>query len=143
MKIWWTLKPWKDVLTKELAGKWVILLTLSHCEDKIQNAVLTAMGTIFASRNELAIRWRNPSSPRDTINFRTNSERGEDIMISVSLESVSESHNTKHVLNQKRLDPKEDFARREGFVLSGNRFGRQPHTHHTVTGQTTETNQIH
>ena len=85
-------------------------------EDRIQIAILTAIGNIFAPKTELAIRSINESSGRDVTRVTANSERREHVGINASFEnelSVPETH----------LD-------------------RQTHTHHMVTGQTAQTNQI-
>ena len=44
-------------------------------EDKIQNAISTAIDNIFAPKIELAIRSRNASSGRDAANMATKLER--------------------------------------------------------------------
>ena len=45
-------------------------------EDRIQNAILTAIDNIFSPKVELAVRSINASSGRDAISVRANSERG-------------------------------------------------------------------
>ena len=83
-------------------------------EDRIQNAFLTAIDNIVAPKNELAIRSISASSGRAVTNVSVNSERREQIEINAPFElSVPETH----------LD-------------------RQPHTHHMLTGQTTQTIQF-
>ena len=46
-------------------------------EDRIQNAILTAIENIVAPNNELAIRSKNASSGRDVTSVTAISERGE------------------------------------------------------------------
>ena len=68
-------------------------------EDRIQNAILTAIDSIVAPKIELAIRSINASSGRDVTSVTANSERGEHIGITAPFENVSERNNTLHVLN--------------------------------------------
>ena len=68
-------------------------------EDRIPIAILTAIIRFIAPKIELAIRSIDASSGRDATSFTTNSERGEDIGITVPFQNVSESNNTLHVLN--------------------------------------------
>ena len=62
-------------------------------EDRIQNAVLTALD-IITPRIELAVRSKNPSSREDATSVRTNSEPGEQIGITALFENVSERNYT-------------------------------------------------
>ena len=68
-------------------------------EDKIQNAILTAIGSIIIPKIEFAYRSKNASSERDATSVMANSECGEHIGIIAPLENVSERKNTLHVLN--------------------------------------------
>ena len=53
-------------------------------EDRIQNAILTAIENIVAPKNELAIRSINASSGRDATSVSANSERRERVGINSS-----------------------------------------------------------
>ena len=68
-------------------------------EDRIQNAILTAIDSIFAPKIELAIMSMNASSGRDATSVTARSERGEHIGITALFENVSKRNNTLHVLN--------------------------------------------
>ena len=63
-------------------------------EDRIQNAILTAIGSDFTPKIELAVRSKNASIERDA-----NSELGERIGITPFFENVFERNNTLHLLN--------------------------------------------
>ena len=68
-------------------------------EDRIQNAILTAIDSIVAPKIELAISSINASSERDATCVTLNLERGEQIGITAPLGKVSEKDKTLHVLN--------------------------------------------
>ena len=62
-------------------------------DDRIQNAVLTAIDNIVAPKIELAIRSKNASSGRDVTIVTANSERGEHVGIIASFENASGNNN--------------------------------------------------
>ena len=62
-------------------------------EDKIQNAILTAIDNIVAPKIELAIRSINASSGRDVTSVAANSKRGEHVGINASFENASGNNN--------------------------------------------------
>ena len=68
-------------------------------EDRIQNAILTAIENIVAPQIELAIRSINASSGRDVTSVTANSERGEHVGINASFESASGNNNILHESN--------------------------------------------
>ena len=68
-------------------------------EDRIQNAILTAVHNIIAPKIELAIRSINASSGRDVTSVTANSERGEHVGINASFENASGSNSILHVSN--------------------------------------------
>ena len=68
-------------------------------EDRIQNAILTAIDNSFAPKIELAIRSINASSGRDVTSVTANSERGEHVGINASFENASGNNNILHVSN--------------------------------------------
>ena len=68
-------------------------------EDRIQNAILTAIEDIVAPKIELAIRSINESLGRDVTSVTANSGRGEGVGIDASFENASENNNTLRVPN--------------------------------------------
>ena len=66
-------------------------------EDRIRNAILTAIDTIVAPKIELAIRSKNASSGRDETRVTAISEYGEHIGITVPFENASENNNVSHI----------------------------------------------
>ena len=111
-------------------------------EDRIQNAILTPIDNIIAPKIELAIRSINASSGRDVTSLTVNSERGEQVGINASFENASENNNILRVSNvnyeTRQIIPDEVSE----FSVPETRFDQQTHTHHMVTGQTPQTNQI-
>ena len=63
-------------------------------EDRIQNAILTAIENIVAPKIELAIRSINASSGRDATSVSANSERRERVGINASFENASKNNDT-------------------------------------------------
>ena len=103
-------------------------------EDRIQNAILTAIENIVAPKIELAIRSINASSGRDVTSVIANSERGERAGINTSFENASENNNTLHVpsvSDETRLNIPDEVGE---LSVPETRFDRQPHTPHMVTG---------
>ena len=103
-------------------------------EDRIQNAILTAIENIVAPKIELAIRSINASSGRDVTSVTANSERGERVGINASFENASENNNTLRVPNvsdETRLNIPGEVGE---LSVPETRFDRQPHTPHMVTG---------
>ena len=68
-------------------------------EDRIQNAILTAIENIVSPRIELEIRSINASSGRDVTSVTASSERGEHVGIDASFENASGNNNILHVSN--------------------------------------------
>ena len=68
-------------------------------EHRIQKAILTAIDNTFSPKIGLTFRSINASPGRDPTSVLANSERGEDIEISVPFEKVSERNNTLHVFS--------------------------------------------
>ena len=111
-------------------------------EDEIQNASLTAIDNIVAPKIELAIRSINASSGRDMTSVTASSERAEHVGMNTSFENASGNTNTLHVsnLNDETRRSISDEVSELSFLET--HFDRQAHTHHMVTGQTVQTNQI-
>ena len=103
-------------------------------EDRIQSAILTAIENIVAPKIELAIRSINASSGRDVTSVIANSERGERVGINASIKNASENNNTLHVpsvSDETRLNIPDEVGE---LSVPETRFDRQPQTPHMVTG---------
>ena len=99
-------------------------------EDRIQNAILTAIDNIVTPKIELAIRSINASSGRDATSMSASSERREHVGINTSFENASGNNNTLGVSNvndETRHDILDDVSE---LSVPETRFIRQPHTHH-------------
>ena len=99
-------------------------------EDRIQNAILTAIDNIVAPEIELAIRSINSSSGRDVTSVSANSERREHVGINASLENASRNNDTLDVSNvndETRHNIPDEVS---GLSVPETHFDRQPHTHH-------------
>ena len=68
-------------------------------EDRIQNAILTAIENIVAPKIELAVRSINASSGRDATSVSVNSKRRERVGVNASLENASINNGTLDVSN--------------------------------------------
>ena len=136
-------------------------------EDRIQNAILTAIDNIVAPKIELAIRSVNASSGRDVASASGNSERRDYEGINASFENASENNRTlgtTHINDETRCnshdgvsempDPGTQFDRQspthyvppggsgEGHHMVTGVKEQIQNRHYTVTGQTVHTNQI-
>ncbi len=101
-------------------------------EDRIQNAILTAIDNIIVPKIELAIGSVNASWGRDVTSVTANSERGERVGINASFENASENNNTLRVPNvsdETRLNIPDEVSE---LSVPETRFDRQPHTHHSL-----------
>ena len=99
-------------------------------EDRIQNAILTAIDNIVATKNELAIRSKNASSGRDATSVSATSERREHVGIYASFENASGNNNTLGVSNvsdETRRDIPDEVSE---LPVPETHFDRQAHTHH-------------
>ena len=116
-------------------------------EDRIQNAILTAIDKIVAPKIETEIRSINASSGRDVTNVSANSERREHVGINASFENASGNNNTLGVSNvnyETRHNIPDEVS---GLSVPETHFDRQPHSHHspqkpTQCNETAHTNQI-
>ena len=99
-------------------------------EDRIQNAILTAIDNIVAPKIELAIRSISASSGRDVTSVSVNSERREHAGINASFENASGNNDTQVI--SKVNDETRHSITDEVSELSvpETHFDRQPHTHH-------------
>ena len=103
-------------------------------EDRIQNAILTAIEIIVAPKIELAIRSIKASSGRDVTSVAANSERGELVGTNVPFENASRNNNTLHVsnVNDETRHNIPDEVR--DLSVPETHFDRQAHTHHNNLG---------
>ena len=103
-------------------------------EDRIQNAILTAIDNIVAPNIELAIRSINTSSGRDVTSVSANSERREHAGINAFFENASEKNNKLNTTNENDETRQNIHDEVSELSVPGTHFDRQPHTHHMVTG---------
>ena len=99
-------------------------------EDRIENAILTAIDNIVAPNIELAIRSIDASSGQDSNSVAANSERGEDVGINASFENPSGNSNVLPATNvngeTRNITPDEVSE----LSVRGKHFDRQTNTHH-------------
>ena len=103
---------------------------LDTVEDRIQNAILTAIDNIVAPKIELAIRSVNASSGRDVTSVVANSDRGEHVAINASFENPSGSNNTPGVSivnDETRHNIPDEVSE---LSVPETHFDGQAHTHH-------------
>ena len=99
-------------------------------EDRIQNAILTAIDNNNAPKIELAIRSINASCGRDATSVTTNSERGEHVGINASFENASGNNNILHITtvnDETRYNIPDKVSE---LSVPETHLDRQPHTHH-------------
>ena len=107
-------------------------------EDRIQNAILTAIDNIVAPKIELAIRSINASSGRVVTSVSANSERREHGGINPPFVSASEDNNVLSVTNindEPRYNTQDAVSE---LSVTGTHFDRQSHTHHMASGASNE-----
>ena len=100
-------------------------------EDRIQNAILTAIENIVAPKIELAIKTINASSGRDMTSGTANSECGEYVGIDASFENASGNNSILHVSNvndETRYNIPDEVSE---LSVPETHFDRQAHTHHS------------
>ena len=103
-------------------------------EDRIQNAILTAIDNIIVPKIELVVRSINAPSGRDMASTRTELNCEERVGITAPFENASENSNVLHVSNMN--DETQNNIPDEVSELSvpGTRFARQSHTHNSNAG---------
>ena len=111
-------------------------------EDRIQNAILTAIDNIVTPKIDLAIRSINASSEQDETSVSRNSQYREHVGIIDSFENASENNKIQQVSNRNDETRNNISDKVRQLSVPETRFDRQTHTHHMVTGQTAQTNQI-
>ena len=100
-------------------------------EDRIQNAILTAIDNIVTPKIELAIRSINASSGREVTSVTANSEHRERVGIDASFENASKNNDTLDVSNvndETRHNIPDEVSE---LSVPETHFDRQAHTHHT------------
>ena len=99
-------------------------------EDRIQNAILTAIENIVAPKIVLAIRSINASSEQDATSMSAYLELKERVGINASFENASKNNYTLNVSNVN--DETRHIIQDEISELSAPEihFDRQSHTHH-------------
>ena len=105
--------------------------TVDSFEDRIQNAILTAIDNIVAPKIELAMRSINASSGPDVTNVTVNSERGELVGIDTFFENASGNNNILHVSNvndETRHNIPDEVSE---LSVPESHFDRKSHTHHS------------
>ena len=100
-------------------------------EDRIQNAILTAIDKIVSPKIETEIRSINASSGRDVTSVSANSERREHVGINASFENASGNNNTLGVSNVNDETGHNIPDKVSGLSVPETHFDRQPHTHHS------------
>ena len=100
-------------------------------EDRIQNAILTAIENIVAPKIEPAIRSINPSSGRDATSVSTNTERRERVGINASSENASKNNDTLDVSNVNDETRHNNPDEVSELSVPETRLDRQPRTHTT------------
>ena len=111
-------------------------------EGRIQNAIWTAIDNIVAPKIEIAIRSKHASSGQDVTSVTANSERGEHVGINSSFENASENNNFLHISNVNEKTRHNIPDEVSELSVPETHLDRQSHTHHMVTGQTAQINQI-
>ena len=104
-------------------------------ENRIQNAILTAIDNLVAPKIELAIRSINASSGRDVASVSVKSERREHVGVNASFENASRNEDTLDVSNvndETRHNISDEVS---GLSVPETHFDRQPHTHHSHSCQ--------
>ena len=101
-------------------------------EDRIQNAILTAIENIVAPKIELAIRSINASSGRGATSVTANSERRERVGINASFENASKINDTLDASNandETRYSNPDEVSE---LSVPETHFDRQAQTHHSI-----------
>ena len=108
-------------------------------EDRIQNAILTAIDNIIVPKIELAIRSVNASSGRDATSASTHSERREHTGINASFENASENNDTSGVTNVNDETRCSFHDGVNGLSASGTQLDRWSPTRYMTLGGSIET----
>ena len=99
-------------------------------EERIQNAILTAIDFIVAPKTEVQIRSIKAPSGRDATSVTANSERGEHVGISSSFENASGNNNVLHESNVNDETRNDILEKVSEWSVPETRFDLHTHTHH-------------
>ena len=99
-------------------------------EDRIQNAILTAIENIVAPKIELAIRSINASSGRDATSVSANSDRRERVGVNASFENASKNNDTLDASNVNDETRHDNLDEVSELSVPETHFDRQAHTHY-------------
>ena len=99
-------------------------------EDRMQNAILTAIENIVTPKYEPAIKSINASSGRDATSVSANSERRERVGINASFENASKNNDTLDVSNVNDETRHNNPDEVSELSVPETHFDRQTHTHH-------------
>ena len=114
----------KEIIDREMSN------IVDTVEDRIQNAILTAIDNIIAPKIELAVRSKNAPSGRDVTSVAANSERGEHVGFNASFENASRKNNILYVSNVND-ETRHNIPDEVGELSAPEtHFDRQAHTHH-------------
>ena len=105
-------------------------------EDRMQNAILTAIENIVAPKIELAIRSINASSGRDATSVSTNSERRQHVGINASFENASKNNDILDVSNVNDETRHNNPDEVSELSVPETHFNRQTRTHHNYNALT-------
>ena len=98
-------------------------------EDRIQNAMLTAIDSIITLKIQLALKSIHASCGRDVTSVMASPERGEHIRIFAPSENVSEGNNTLHVFNTNDETPNNIPDEVRELLIPGTHLDRQSDSH--------------
>ena len=101
-------------------------------EERLQNAILTAIDNIVAPKIELAIRSINASTGRDATSVSANSERREHAGVNTAFENASGINNTLGVSNVNDEIRHNIPDKVSELSVPETHFSRQAHIHHNV-----------
>ena len=108
-------------------------------EDRIQNAILTAIDNIVAPKTELAIRSIHASSRRVATSVAASSECREHVGINASFENASRNNNVQQLSNGND-ETRNNFPDEVSEMsVSETRFDHQSHTLHNYCFQSMST----
>ena len=110
-----------------------MVIVFDTVDDRIQNTILAAVGSIITPRIELAVRSLNASFGRDYASLMAISERGEQLGITASSENESDRINTFHKLNLTDETQKHKPKYVSEFPVPRAFPDRQPHTRHSLS----------
>ena len=110
---------------------WEMNNIVETVENRIQNAILTAIDNIVAPKIELVIRSINTSFGRDVTSVSANSERREHAGTNAFFENASENNNKLNTTNENDETRQNIHDEVSELSVPGTHFDRQPHAHHT------------